>query len=144
MRLAHPGLAAGGDVEPAAAAELVAGPRTEASRRSGTGAAATGRGVEPDVLPTAGVRLADRTRTFTPPAPGDLSTPSKIAAARVAEDDEALRPDGGVAHPLAHGGKLRRRSRASVQSRRHPNEPSCRQNGHERPCDYDYPAWSER
>ena len=39
--------------------------------------AATGRGVEPDVLPTTGVRLADRTRTFTPPAPGDLSTPSK-------------------------------------------------------------------
>ena len=77
MRLAHPGLAAGVDVAPAAAAELVPGPRPEASRRSGIGAAATDRGVEPDVLPTAGVRLADRTRTFTPPAPGDLSTPSK-------------------------------------------------------------------
>ena len=77
VRLAHPGLAAGVDVAPAAAAELVLGPRAEASRRSGTGAAATDRGVEPDVLPTAGVRLADRTRTFTPPAPGDLSTPSK-------------------------------------------------------------------
>ena len=38
------------------AAELVAGPRTEASRRSGTGVATTGRCVEPDVLPTAGVR----------------------------------------------------------------------------------------
>ena len=66
MRLAHPGLAAGDRVAPAAAAELVAGPRTEASRRSGTGAAATGRGVEPDVLPTAGGRLTDRMRTFTP------------------------------------------------------------------------------
>ena len=77
VRLAHPGLAAVVDVAPAAAAELVPGPRTEASRRSGIGAAATDRGVEPDVLPTAGVRLADRTRTFTPPAPGDLSTPSK-------------------------------------------------------------------
>ena len=54
VRLAHPGLAAGVDVAPAAAAELVAGPRTETSRRSGTGAAAPGRGVEPDVLPTAG------------------------------------------------------------------------------------------
>ena len=39
---------------PPPAAELVPGPRTEASRRSGTGAAATDRGVEPDVLPTAG------------------------------------------------------------------------------------------
>ena len=48
-----PGLAAGVDVAPAAAAELVAGPRTGASRRSGTAAAATGRGVAPDVLPTA-------------------------------------------------------------------------------------------
>ena len=72
-----PVLAAGVDVAPAAAAELVPGARTEASRRSGTGEAATDRSVEPDVLPTAGVRLADRTRTFTPPAPGDLSTPSK-------------------------------------------------------------------
>ena len=54
VRLAHPGLAAGVDVAPAAAAELVAGPRTGASRRSGTAAAATGRAVEPDVLPTAG------------------------------------------------------------------------------------------
>ena len=74
VRLAHPGLAAGVDVAlAAAAAELVGCPRTEASRRSGTGVAATGRGVEPDVLPTAGGRLADRPRTFTPPAPGDLS-----------------------------------------------------------------------
>ena len=40
--------------------------------------------LKPDVLPTAGGRLADWTRTFTPPAPGDLSTPS-----------EALRPHGG-------------------------------------------------
>ena len=46
--------AAGVDIAPAAAAELVPCPRTEASRRSGTGAAATDRGVEPDVLPTAG------------------------------------------------------------------------------------------
>ena len=38
VRLAHPGLAADVDVAPAAAAELVAGPRTETSRRSGTGA----------------------------------------------------------------------------------------------------------
>ena len=29
-----------------------------------TVAAATGRGVEPDVLPTAGVRLADQMKTF--------------------------------------------------------------------------------
>ena len=62
--LAHPGLAGGVDVAPAGRRQLVAGPRTEASRRSGTGAAATGRCVEPDVLPTAGVRRADRTRTF--------------------------------------------------------------------------------
>ena len=89
VRLAHPGLAAGVDVAPAAAAELVPGPRTEASRRSGTGAAATDRGVEPDVLPTAGVRLADRTRTFTPPAPGDLSTPSKSRG-------HASRPTGAI------------------------------------------------
>ena len=45
VRLAHPGLADGVDVAPAAAAELVAGPRTETE---------TSRGVEPDGLPTAG------------------------------------------------------------------------------------------
>ena len=58
VRLVHPGLAAGVNVAPAAAAELVARPRTgglQAVRnRRGTGAAATGRGVRPDVLPTAG------------------------------------------------------------------------------------------
>ena len=48
VRLAHPGLAAGVDVAPPAAAELL-----EASRPSGTGAAATGRSVEPDALPRA-------------------------------------------------------------------------------------------
>ena len=66
--------------------------------------AATDRGVEPDVLPTAGVGLADRTRTFTPPAPGDLSTPSKSRGRRVSEDDEALRPAGG------HGDRRRDRT----------------------------------
>ena len=112
VRFAHPGLAAGVDVAPPAAAELL-----EASRRSGTGAAATGRNVEPDVLPTAAGRLADRTRTFTPPAPGDLSTPKQIAAARVAEDDEALRPDGG------HGD--RRRDRTQTMTRTPGREVGC-------------------
>ena len=75
--LGRPTLAAG-----AASAEPVADLGTEASRRSGTGAAVTGPDVEPDVLPTAAagahvgrrvevLAAADGVGTFTP-ALGDL------------------------------------------------------------------------
>ena len=79
--LGRPGLDAG-DVATAAAAEPVAGLGTEASIRSGTGAAITGSDVDPDVLATAaagdvGQRVevlaaAERGRTFAP-ALGDLA-----------------------------------------------------------------------
>ncbi len=78
MPLGRPGLAAAGDVAPAAAAEPVAGIETEASIWSGIGATAAG---ETDVLATAaagdvGQRVevlasAERGRTFAP-ALGDL------------------------------------------------------------------------
>ena len=81
VRLAHPGLAAGVDVAPAAAAEPAAGLGTEASRRPRTGAAVTGPDVAPDVPATAaagdvGQRVevlaaAARGKTFTP-SRGDL------------------------------------------------------------------------
>ena len=77
--LGRPGLDAGGDVAPAAAAEPVAGLETEASTWSGIGATAAS---ETDVLATAaagdvGQRVevlaaAERGRTFAP-APGDLA-----------------------------------------------------------------------
>ena len=104
MRLAHPGLAAGVAVAPAAAAELVPGPRTEASRRSGTGAAATDRGVEPDVPPDRGGPARGPDEDVHAAGTGRPEHAQQIAGARVPEDDEALRPDG------RHGDRRRDRT----------------------------------
>ena len=95
VRLVHPSLAAGVDVEPAAADELVAGPRTEASRpirnhrgrnrpprRAGCSSRPRGAAAGPD-------------EDVHADATGRPEHAQQIAAARVAEDDEALRPDGG-------------------------------------------------
>ena len=75
--LVRPGLAAGGDVAPAAAAEPVGGFETEASIWSGIGATVTGPDVEPAVVPTPGsgvqvLAAATRSGAFTasPPAAG--------------------------------------------------------------------------
>ena len=84
--------------------ELVAGPRTEASRRSGTGATATGRDVEPNVLPTTGGPARGSDEDVHAAGTGRPDQVQQIAAARVAEDDEVLRPDGG------HGDRRRDRT----------------------------------
>ena len=94
MRLAHPGLAAGVDVAPAATAEFVPGTRTEASRRSGTR-----RGRH---------RPRRQTRTFNAAGTGRPEHAQQIAGgARVSEDP--VRPAGtrvGLAaalHPERRG-----------------------------------------
>ena len=77
VRLAHPGFAAGGRRR-AGPPPLCswAGPRPGGLQAIPAPApAATGRGVEPDVLLTAGSGSRNRTRTFTPPAPGGLAGP---------------------------------------------------------------------
>ena len=62
----------------------------------GIGAAATGRGVEPDVLPTAGGPARGPDEDVHAAGTRRPEHAQQIAGARVAEDDEALRPDGGT------------------------------------------------
>ena len=82
VRLAHPGLAAGVDVAPTAAAEFMAGRRTGASRRSGTAVAATGPRRRVGRAPDREVRLARTGRAFTPPARGGRGSTDCLRALR--------------------------------------------------------------
>ncbi len=77
VRLVHPGLAAGVDVAVAAAAELVAGPRTGVSKRCGTGAG----------------RHRPRRRA------GQSSRPRGSGSPGPDEDVQSAGPPGGLAGP---------------------------------------------
>ena len=94
VRLAHPGLAAGVDLSrrpPRPSSSEVLGRRP--SRRSGTGTSATGRGVEPDCPPARGGPARGPDEDVHAAGTGRPEHAQQLA--RVAEDDEALRPDGG-------------------------------------------------